>query len=167
MEAGMEERNRRVTVWMTRMEDMVEVEVTADSLRAVMVEVSRTTEASVGTTVVTNSTNSSSNSHSTNSNHNSSCSSRRWEVCTETEGRGLAMVRTCTACREDTEEEGELLLCNILQCTVSLRSSRDMEAMEGWEEARATIRWDMEGLEVWLVCRAMVEGNNNNLQEQT
>ena len=145
------------------MEDMVEVlevlevEVTADNLREVMVEVSRTTGASVGTTVVTNTSPSPS---STNNNHSqdSSCSSR-WEVCTEMEGRGRAMVRTCTACRGDTAELE--LLCSILQCTVSLRSSRDMEAMEGWEEARATIRWDMEVVEVWLVCRDMEEGSNN------
>ena len=69
-------------------------------------------------------------------------------------------VRTCMACREDMEVVEELP-CSILQCTVSLRSNRDMEAMEGWEQARATTRWDMEVVEVWLVCRDMEEGSNN------
>ena len=159
----MEVRSRQATVWMMRMEDMgevLEVEVTAGSLREAMVEVSRTTGASVGTTEVTNTNNS--NTHNTNNNHSpdSLCSSNRWEVCTEMEAWGRDMVRICTACREDTGEVGELL-CSILRCTVSLRSSRDMEAMEGWDQARATTRWDMEVVEVWLVCRDMEEGSNN------
>ena len=74
-------------------------------------------------------------------------------------------VRTCMACREDMEEVEELP-CSILQCTVSLRSSRAMEAMEVWELVRATIRWDMGVVEAWLgVCRDM-EGCSNNLQGQ-
>ena len=47
---------------------MVEEEVTADSLRSVMVEVSRTTGASAGTSEVTSISHS--NSHSINSSNN-------------------------------------------------------------------------------------------------
>ena len=72
------------------------------------------------------------------------------------------MARICTACREDTVE----LLCSIRPCTASLRSSRDMEVMEGWGEARDTIRWAMEEVEAWLVWD-MEEYSSNNLREQT